>query len=223
MVKIFNAALVKDHFIIYDDSKRALIDTGCPFVINDGNKNSRPMGGLYLQDARNNVDPTISEFRGLEYFAQRKVLFDYRKAVIIVADQGDNVSVVHPVAEFAISNLPYQIMFSTVIGGESRNLIFDTGASIANYITDSIARTGVPCGSTKDFLPQMGTYTVELFSLPVEIGDETVDIPFGIQPAPAEPHVRAAGAVGVIGVGLYKNFQVLIDCPNKRLVLGKFE
>ena len=69
----------------------------------------------------------------------------------------------------------------------------------------------------------MGTYPVDLFSLPVETGGETVDIPFGIQPAEVEPHVRAAGAIGVIGVGLYKNYQVLIDCPNKRLVLGKYE
>lgn len=60
MVKIFNANLIKDHFFT-----------------NDGNKNSKPMGELYLQNARNNVDPTFSEFRGLEYFAQRKVLFDY--------------------------------------------------------------------------------------------------------------------------------------------------
>lgn len=108
MVSIFDADLVKDHFIITDNGKRALIDTGCPFIINDGNKQSKHMGELFLNDARRNVDPTIDEFRGLEYFAQRKVLFDYRKAV------------------------------------------------------------------------------------------------------------------GVIGIGLYKNFQVLVDCPNKRLVLGRY-
>ena len=71
MVKIFDADLVKDHFIITDNGKRALIDTGCPFIINDGNKQSKPMGELYLNDARRNVDTTIDEFRGLEYFAQR--------------------------------------------------------------------------------------------------------------------------------------------------------
>ena len=223
MVKIFDADLVKDHFIINDDGKRALIDTGCPFIINDGNKNSRPMGALYLQDARRNVDPTISEFRGLEYFAQRKVLFDYKRAAVIVTDQGDDVSVVHPIAEFAISGLPSRIVFSAVINGESHNLIFDTGASIANYITEHFATTGVPCGATEDFHPQMGKYTVDLFSLPVKIGNENVDIPFGIQPELVEPHVRAAGAVGVIGVGLYKNYQVLVDCANRRLVLGKYE
>ena len=223
MVKILDADLIKGHFIVTDNGKRILIDTGCPFVINDGNKNSIPMGEMYLQDARRNVDPTISEFRGLEYFAQRKVLFDYRKAAVVVANQGDDVSVVHPVAEFEISGLPHRIVFRAVIGGESHNLIFDTGASIANYITESIARTGTPCGSTEDFHPQMGTYTVDLFSLPLEIGGETVSIPFGIQPAVVEPHVRAAGAEGVIGIGLYERFQVLVDCPNQRIVLGKYE
>jgi len=222
MVSIFDADLVKDHFIITDNGKRALIDTGCPFVINDGNKQSKPMGELYLNDARRNVDPTIAEFRGLEYFAQRKVLFDYRKAIVVIADQSDEVDPVHPVAEFPISGLPQRIVFSAVVGGEKRELIFDTGASIANYLTESIAKTGTFCGTVEDFHPQIGKYTVNLFSLPGEVGGKTVDIPFGIQPAEVEPCVRAAGAVGVIGVGLYKNFQVLVDCPNKRLVLGRY-
>lgn len=222
MVKIFDVDLIMDHIIITDDGKRALIDTGCPYVINEGNMRSIPMEEMYLQDARRNVDPTISEFRGLEYFTQRKVLFDYRKAAIIIADQGDDVSVVHPVAEFAISGLPRRIVFNTVIDGKNCNLIFDTGASITNYLSKDIAVTGAPCGSIEDFLPPKGRYTVDLFKHSVEIGGETVDIPFGIQPAPVEPHVRAAGAVGVIGVGLYKNYQVLIDGPNKRLVLGRY-
>ena len=222
MVSIFDADLVKDHFIITDNGKRALIDTGCPFVINDGNMRSIPIGELYLNDARRNVDPTISEFRGLEYFAQRKVLFDYRKAVVVIADQSDEVDPVHPVAEFPISGLPQRIVFSAVVGGEKRELIFDTGASIANYLTGSIARTGTPCGTTEDFHPQLGKYAVNLFSLPVEVRGETVNIPFGVQPADIDRDVQMSGAVGVIGVGLYKNFQVLVDLPNKRLVLGRY-
>lgn len=77
---------------------------------------------------------------------------------------------------------------------EFRNLFFDAGALIANF-----------------------------FFLPMEIDDETEDIHIGIQPAPVEPHVRAAGAVRIIGAGLYKNFQVLVDYANKLLVLGKFK
>ncbi len=222
MVSIFDADLVKDHFIITDNGRRALIDTGCPFIINDGNKRRIPMGEGFLQDARRNVDPTIDEFRGLEYFAQRKVLFDYRKAAVVVADQGDEVDPVHPVAEFPITGLPIRIMFSAVIDGVSRKLIFDTGASIANYLTESIAKTGTSCGTVEDFHPQKGKFPVDLFSLPVEVGGETVDIPFGVQPADIDRDVQMSGAVGVIGVGLYKNFQVLVDCPNRRLVLGRY-
>lgn len=134
--------LVKEHFVITDDGKRALLDLGNPYVINDDNKKSIPNGEIYLQDVRRNIDPTISEIRGLEYFAQRQVLFDYRKAVIMVADQGDDISLVHPVAEYAISGLPNRIELSTK---------------------------------------------------------------------------------GVIGNETFKNYQVLVDCANKRLVLGKYE
>lgn len=221
MVKIFDANLVKGHFIINDDGKRVLVDTGCPFIINDGNMHSVPMGEPFLNDARRNVDPNISEFRGLEYFAQRKVLFDYKKAAIVVADQGDDIDLVHPVAEFPISGLPLRIVFSAVIDGVSRDLVFDTGASIANYLTESIARTGTPCGTATDFHPLKGNFTVEQFLHSVEIGGETVNIPFGVQPDDFDQDVQRSGAVGVIGIGLYEKFQVLVDCPNRRLVLGK--
>ena len=134
--------LIKEHFVITDDSKRALLDLGTPYVINDDNKNSIPNGEIYLQDTRRNIDPNISEIRGLEYFTQRQVLFDYRKAIIMVADQGDDISLVYPVAEYTISGLPNRIELS---------------------------------------------------------------------------------AGGVIGNEMFKNHQVLVDCVNKRLVLGKYE
>ena len=222
MVKIFDVDLIKGHFIVTDNGKRALVDTGCPFIINDENKYSIPKGEQYLDDVRRNVDSTINEFRGLEYFAQRKVLFDYKKAAVVVADKGDEVDPVHPVAEFPISGLPIRIVFSAVIDGVSRKLIYDSGACIANYLTETIAKTGTPCGTVEDFHPQKGKYTVELFSHTMDIGGETVEIPFGVQPADIDRDVQMSGAVGVIGVGLYKNFQVLVDCPNKRLVLGKY-
>lgn len=158
MVKIFDAnlvkqhfiiihdgkrvELVKEHFVITDDGKRALLDLGNPYVINDDNKKSIPNGEIYLQDVRRNIDPTISEIRGLEYFAQRQVLFDYRKAVIMAADLGDEISLVHPVAEYTISGLPNRIELN---------------------------------------------------------------------------------AAGILGNEMFKNYQVLIDCANKRLVLGKYE
>lgn len=222
MVKIFDADLVKDHFIITDNGKRALIDTGCPFIIHDKNKRRIPMGEGFLQNARENVDPTIDEFRGLEYFAQRKVLFDYRKAVVVIADQGDEVDPVHPVAEFPITGLPIRIMFSAVIDGVSRKLIFDSGACIANYLTESIAKTGTPCGTTEDFLPQKGKYTVDLFSHSMDIGGETVGVPFGVQPEIIDQNVRRSNAFGVVGIGLYEKFQVMLDLPNRRLVLGRY-
>ncbi len=180
-------------------------------------------GGLYLQDARRNVDPAISEFRGLEYFAQRKVLFDYNSAAVIVADQGDEVDQTHSVAEFAILGPPYHIFINITIGEQNRKMIFNTGTSITDYLTESIATTGSPDDTIEDFYPKKGKYIAIIFKHSVEIGGESVDISFRSQPEDIDQDVRSSGAVGIIGIGLYKNFQVLLDFPNKRLVLGKFE
>ena len=222
MVKIFDADLIKGHFIVNDNGTRALVDTGCPYIINDENKYFKPNGALFLDDVRRNVDPAISEFRGLEYFAQHKVLFDYKKAAIIVADQGDDVAPVHPVAEFPISGLPARILFNLTIEGTIRRMIFDTGASIANYLSEPIVNTEKYIDMVKDFHPLLGQYDVKLYEHSVEIGGETVGIPFGAQPEPIDQDVQRSGAIGVVGIGLYEKFQVLVDFPNRKLVLGKF-
>ena len=225
MVKILDADLINDHFIVTDNGKRILVDTGCPFDINEANMRKYPGLDRHLEGARGFVDPTLNEFWGMEYFARHKVLFDYRKKAIMVADQGDDIMVVHPIAEYPLHSyirFP-RVIISMKIAGIDRKMVFDSGACIANYITESIATTGTDAGSVFDEHPVLGPYEVKLFELPVEIGGETVGIPFGIQPSEVDHDVRADGAVGVIGSGLYENFQVLVDCPNRRLVLGKFE
>lgn len=225
MVKILDADLIKGHFIVTDNGKRILIDTGCPVDINAANMKKYKGLDQHLEGARGFVDPTLDEFWGLEYFTRHKVLLDYRKAAVIVADQGDDVMVVHPIAEYPLlrSFISPRLIIPMKIAGVERKMVFDSGACIANYITESIATTGTEAGSVFDEHPDIGRYQVKLFELPVEIGGESVGIPFGIQPEKVDHYVQADGAIGVIGLGLYENFQVLVDCPNNRIVLGKYE
>ena len=166
----------------------------------------------------------MDEFWGLEYFARHKVLFDYRKKAVMVADQGDDIMAVHSIAEYPLlrSIVSPRLIILIKIAGVERKMVFDSGAYIANYITKSIATTGTEAGSVFDEHPDLGRYEVKLFNLPVEIGGESVDIPFGSQPAKVDRYVQADGAIGVIGIGLYEKFQVLVDLPNKRLVLGRY-
>ena len=224
MVKIFDADLVNGHFIVTDNGKRTLIDTGCPVDINPANMRRFPGLDQHLEGARSFVDPSLDEFWGLEYFAQHKVLLDYKKAAVIVADQSDDVTVVHPIAEYPLlpSNINPRLIIPMRIAGVERKMVFDSGASIANYITKSIAMTGTDAGSVIDEHPKVGHIEVKLFELPVEIGREKVGIRFGIQPDEIDRFVQADGAVGIIGIGLYEKYQVLIDVPNKKLVLGKY-
>ena len=144
----------------------------------------------------------------------------------MVADQGDDIMVVHPIAEYPLlrSIVNPRLIIPMKIAGVERKMVFDSGACIANYITESIATTGTEAGSVFDEHPDpdIGRYEVKLFNLPVEIGGETVDIPFGSQPEKVDYHVQADGAIGVIGIGLYEKFQVLVDSPNQRIVLGRY-
>ena len=220
-MKTFQADMIRDHFVISDNGRKVLVDTGSPFVITEENKNSILGGREALDSVRSNVSPDIDEFRGVEYFCNHKVLFDYKNAKVVVADANEALLLENPVAEFNLKNVPGRIVFTANIGGVDRPMIFDTGASITDYMSKSIAKTGTFFDTIEDFHPNLDKYTVERYALPVKIGEETLDIPFGVQPAEVEPYVKGDGADGVIGVGLYKKYQVLIDLPGKKLVVGR--
>jgi len=243
MIKTFKNAVTKskavpgiklkissnDHFIVTNNGKRILVDTGCPFDINDINLQRFPGLRQHLKGACEPLNTHIDEFWGMEFLAQHKVLFDYQKETLTVADPNDNLTVDHPVAELPMHNVygPARIIVTMNIAGIDRNILFDSGACIANYLTKSITNTEKYLRTVTDYHPQIGFYDVDLYehfvTYPVKIGNETVSIPFGFQPAKVEPHVKAAGADGVIGIGLYEKFQILVDYPNRRLVLGKYE
>lgn len=214
-----------DHFIVTDNGRRILVDTGCPYDINEKSMQRIPGLRRHLEGACEPLNTHIDEFWGMEFLEQHKVLFDYQKETFTVADLNDNLTVDHPVAEMPMHNVlgPARIIVTMNVAGVDRNILFDSGACIANYLTRTITNTEKHLREVTDFHPQIGFYDVDLYEHPVKIGSETVNVPFGFQPPEVEPSVRAAGAEGVIGVGLYKNFQVLIDFPNKRLVLGKYE
>ena len=211
-----------DHFIVTNNGKRILVDTGCPYDINERNMQRIPALRQHLKGACEPLNTHIDEFWGMEFLEQHKVLFDYQKETLTVADPNDNLTVDHPVAEFPISGLPERIFFNIAIEGVVRKMIFDTGAAIANYLTEPIVNTEKYLRTVTDFHPMLGYYDVDLYEHSVKIGGETVGVPFGVQPKIIDQDVRRSNAFGVIGIGLYEKFQVLVDCPNQRIVLGTY-
>lgn len=211
-----------DHFIVTDNGKRILVDTGCPYDINENSMRQRPGLRRHLEGACGPLNTHIDEFWGMEFLEQHKVLFDYQKETLTVADPNDNLTVDHLVADFPISGLPERIFFDIAIEGVVRKMIFDTGAAIANYLTEPIVNTEKYLRTVTDFHPMLGYYDVDLYEHSVKIGGETVGVPFGVQPEIIDQNVRRSNAFGVVGIGLYEKFQVMLDLPNRRLALGRY-
>lgn len=228
----FHTDIIQNHFVITDNNQHILIDTGCPFNISEENQDRIPRGRMILQDIRRNVAPNIVEVRGMEYFAKHKILLDFSNAQVIVADENESLPI-FPIAEYTLlenhdPRFPPnaagldRILFTMNINGTNRNMIFDTGASITDYISRAIAITGPVFDTINDFHPNLGgSYNVERHALSVLIGNENFNIAFGIQPAEVDTDVRRYGADGVIGIGLYKKYKVLIDLLGRRLTFGR--
>ena len=214
MVKTFDITPIKDHIVFTDNGKRVLLDTGCPYIITEENKHTITGGARFLDSAKKDVASDIDEFRGMEYFEQHKVLLDFSNLKVYVADPDEALPVDSPVAEFGVEYTRGRIMFDLNVGGSDRKMIFDTGASITDYMSSAIARTGTYFDTIEDFNPFLGKFKVDRYKLTVKVGTDTFDIPFGELPAPV-------GAEGIIGVGLYKRYKVLFGIPGKKLVLGR--
>jgi len=160
MVKTLDINPIKDHIIIIDNGKRVLLDTGCPFIITEENKHSLMGGALFLEAAKEEIARDIVEIRGMKYFEQHKVLLDFNNSRVYVADPSEALPVDSPVAEFDVEYTGGRIMFDLNVGGSDRKMIFDTGASIADYISASHAKAGSYDDNIEDFNPSLGKYRV---------------------------------------------------------------
>ena len=207
---------IKRGCIVYKDGARVvLLDTGCVRTISA----EQDVQGEIFPKVNKFVDPTVDQILGMDSISQR-VFIDYPKNELVF---GENITVDSPIAKYDLIPLVGGLFAIYLkIGGEKRKMLLDTGAA-TSYLAKSIVIQGKYAGKIKDFfIGEEKEFETDIYSLPTECGTESpIDVNYGVPKDSIEAAMEQCNVDGIIGYEWLRHFKVLLDIPNRCLILGK--
>ena len=206
---------IKRGYIVYKDGARVvLFDTGCAQTISV----EQDIQGKIFPKVHKFVDSTVDKILGMDMITQR-VFVDYPKKELVY---GEGTTVDSPIAKYDLDVINYGLLaISLKIGGQKRKMLLDTGAA-TSYLLDSIVVQGVSAGRTEDFyISEDELFETKLFLHLTECGDGLpFDVKYGVPTPTIKNDIEGCCVDGIIGYEWLRRFKVLLDIPNRCLILG---
>lgn len=218
-----------DHIIVLMDGLNVLIDTGSPssmakipnFTYNGiaETLSSSLLGMTDIYQIEKLLGHPVDVLLGADLLARHPVKIDLKKKLFSILD--DNFS-----ADGA-TVLPFQ----QTMGGVTLNIelngimipaILDSGAKIS-YISAENPVSREFAEVRTDFHPMIGSFETRVGEVPVRIAGIQLIFTFGILPDMFDMLLRMIDVPNILGSDLFKNFVVVIDYTNNRLLLWENE
>jgi len=214
-MKTFPLNLFDGHPIIEDNGNTVLLDTGAPITIHIADK-IEFMGDTHeaVTDYMGLTTDSLSELLGTrittllaaDIIGKYKVIFDYcDKKIIFSKDEID----------FDGAKIPFKVVMGIPIiklstpSGDIRCFL-DTGAKLS-YLDETFTEGFEAIGIEEDFYPRVGKFETQTYEIPTTIGEEQFTVKYGNLPMLLQMSLALAGADGVIGYDLFKQFKVMLD------------
>ena len=213
------------HIIMIWEGRSILLDTGAPFSI--GADAAWTFLGRPVSLRRDYNGLTIEQFR--------KAAREPRLDVILGMDVLNRYNFVIDKAEKSISfftcetHLPSCIemhrekcipVINVAVGSVQTPMFIDTGAKVS-YGARQIVQKHHASGNAEDFYPGYGQFQTDLYSIPSVIGDERVNLNYGILPE----HLGAllsAPVQGLIGAEIFNTHKVWFLMLQNQLGLRRY-
>lgn len=187
--------LVKDHLTVRRADGFHLLDTGIPASIAAPAIVSEQLG-IQVRRLIGNADLAKQPFR--VDWPRRRITF------------GASPSALAERIPLTMSNLDVPLI-DVEVGGEQVSAVFDTGAPLA-YAPPRAVRNLAPVREVCDFLPMFGTFTTQVFALPVCVGSRSYRIECGVLPDLLQLALGLLAPDGwIVGTALLKDRVTVID------------
>ena len=214
-----------NHLIVNINGLQVLIDTGSPVSIGGA---SLTLPGLTCKPQTSFMGFSISLIE--KYLGHKVDLLlgaDMLNSLCLSINYDDRtVSFSSETQNFNGSALPVEKIHNVPIvaikvGEQNRKVFYDTGAKVS-YLKKSLT-TGLICtGNAKDFYPGIGQFETELYRVPLEILDETVELDCGNLPTLMEMTLAMANCDGILGNDIFKYYNpISINLPGKLIYLKR--
>lgn len=222
----FKLTCFDNHAIINSEDDVILIDTGSPATIHKSN-NIIFLGQSFdtSTDLMGMTNETISELLGMhvttllgtDILRNFKMLFDYRNAEVRFSrndfDFSGQISPINTIMGVPLVELE--------VAGNKVNCALDTGAKIS-YLASTLTTSYTSVGKERDFYPGLGNFETECYNIDTALGEEHFLVKYGNLPGVLEMALMMTGMKGVIGSDLFRNFKVLVDLENCKIVCQKY-
>ena len=207
---------IKRGYIVYKDGADVvLFDSGCPISFPQKCDPFRifPKINKY-------VDASVNWLRGIDSISSQQLFIDYPKMEL---EYGEKMSLESPVAKYHLENINNGVFaISLKIDGQKRKMILDTGAA-TSYLLENTVTQGASAGKTEDFyISENALFETDIFLHSTECGDcLSVDVIYGVPTPAIKKDIEACHVDGIIGYDWLRHFKVLLDVPNRSLILGR--
>lgn len=103
------------------------------------------------------------------------------------------------------------------VAGQTVTAILDSGAHLS-YADPEFVAQYTSVGSTQDFYPAYGTFTTDLYRLPVTVAGREFEVQCGVLPPALRRLLPLAGSQWILGVDFFRNRRIVLDYARGRVI-----
>jgi len=216
---------INNHMFTELDGQMWLIDTGAPTSF--GNSLCITIGGLLFEPVssyHNYTAETISLYTGVscagligvDFFNQFDIIFDMDGGKMILSTEESVISG----QSMYMDNFMGIPIITTHIGDTAYRMIFDTGAQISYFMSDSIIEYP-SAGIFKDFHFTVGLFDTETYNVPMVLDGCKYTFRCGdFLPDSINKVLNASSTQGIVGNEIYHNRLIGYFPRRNTLIIG---
>ena len=211
------------HLITEVGGRKALVDTGCPVTLGNGEPLSIGGKDFALHDHFHGItvesvsEPVGYPFEiliGMDVLGKFVSTFSLKSGEVILREafetKGDELELD---TWLGVPTMPI------AVDGVVHRVIFDTGAP-TSYLSERFVEEFEFVGTREDFFPLKGNFENDIHEAPVTVGSKTKSFELAAMKGTLASMLEPSGMPGILGTDLLREADVTLSMANKTIVVN---
>lgn len=210
----YSIGISESHVIAIINNKRVLISTGTPISIGDmpeimilGQvyKLENKYLGMDIKQISEHLRTDINAVLGMDILSKFIFYISHGIEAMICSDFFINFK--ESMRELPINIDAGQLILDVKIAGVDMKMILDTGAKLS-FLNSSLLEGQKSFGKKDAFYPGAGSFTTEIFNMPIQLKEKVMAIPVGKLPDTIMTDLALRQCYGILGADIFKYFSI---------------
>lgn len=225
MMHTYNYKFVDGHIIAIAGQLQLLIDTGAPCSVGDSSTlafagGSYPMQRNYMgispESLSKSVGTHVNALVGADILNQYDILIDPNTNSLNMTE--DDVPLAGSSLELdSFMGIP---IVKARVGQDAVRMFFDTGAKLS-YLDPDKTTALQSIGTESDFYPGVGTFSTNLYDVPITLATESMVLRVGNLPELLQMTLMMADTNGILGTAILRTHKVSYAPRRKTMTIQR--